>query len=777
MAPTTRSRTTRSKENLDKDVSESPETPSSEKSSSDNSSSEEEEDEEDEEEPFDEVKETKNIRLTIKKINDKEPVKDESISESLYRLEAFLAPIFFTLLSFFTRMYKIGINNRVVWDEAHFGKFGSYYLNHSFYHDVHPPLGKMLVGFSGYLAGYNGSWEFPSGEVYPDYLDYVKMRIFNSTFSALCVPLAYFTLKELGFNRKTVWLFTLMNVFELSYVTLAKFILLDSMLLFFTVSSFFCFSRFHNENIKPNNEFSRKWWKWILLTGINLGCVCSVKMVGLFITSVVGIYTVVELWNMLADPNLSYKRYLQHWLARIIALILVPASVFLISFKVHFELLSGSGTGDANMSSLFQANLLDSNVGGGPRDVLIGSSSVTLKNQGLGGGLLHSHVQTFPEGSKQQQITTYSHKDSNNDWKFMFGRSDSRGDLMDDYAYVVDGMTVRLQHAMTLRNLHTHEIPAPVTKSGFEVSGYGNDTIGDDKDDWILEIVDQPGSEDKLRLHPLTSSFRLRSKVLGCYLATSGGQLPQWGFRQGEIICAKNPFRRDKRTWWNIENHENILLPSPPEDFKLPKTNFLKDFIQLNLAMMATNNALVPDPEKHDQLASSAWEWPTLHVGIRLCGWGDDVSKYYLVGSPATTWTSSVTIVVFLVIVAVNLIKFQRQITVFSTDKSENLFIMGGVYPFLGWFIHFIPFVIMSRVTYVHHYLPALYFAMIVYCYVFELGVTKLKNKLIVNGLYLAMYAIVIGTFIYLSPLTFGMPGPNSDFKYLNLLSSWRVTD
>ena len=114
-------------------------------------------------------------------------------AESLKQVESILAPIVFTALSFFVRFYRISVNDHVVWDEAHFGKFGSYYLRHEFYHDVHPPLGKMLVGLSGYLAGYNGSWDFPSGEKYPDYIDYTKMRLFNATFSALCVPLAYFT--------------------------------------------------------------------------------------------------------------------------------------------------------------------------------------------------------------------------------------------------------------------------------------------------------------------------------------------------------------------------------------------------------------------------------------------------------------------------------------------------------------------------------------------------------------------------------------------------------
>ena len=43
--------------------------------------------------------------------------------------------------------------------------------------------------------------------------------------------------------------------------------------------------------------------------------------------------------------------------------------------------------------------------------------------------------------------------------------------------------------------------------------------------------------------------------------------------------------------------------------------------------MMTSNNALVPDPDKQDDLASQFWQWPFLHVGLRMCGW-DDSSKF-----------------------------------------------------------------------------------------------------------------------------------------------------
>lgn len=717
------------------------------------------------------------------------PTKYEETQEfvnSLKKLESWLAPLLFTVLAFAVRLYRISANDAVVWDEAHFGKFGSYYLRHEFYHDVHPPLGKMLVGLSGYLAGYNGSWDFPSGEKYPDYIDYTKMRIFQVVFSGLCTPFAYFTMKEIGYSIASTWLFTLMVTLELCYVTLGKFILLDSMLLFFTVLTIFCFSRFNNFN-NSENEFSRKWWKWLLLTGVAIGCTCSVKMVGLFVTTLIGIYTVVDLWNKLSDKSISWKKYASHWLARILGLIIIPISIFLLSFKIHFDLLYKSGTGDANMSSLFQANLVGSNVGVGARDVTMGHSVVTLKNQGLSGGLLHSHVQTFPEGSKQQQVTTYSHKDSNNNWVFQRARGLEIFDTDNDNSteYIIDGLHVRLVHPLTGRNLHTHEISAPITKGEWEVAGYGNLTLGDAKDNWVVEIMEQlADEEDKIKIHPLSTSFRLKSEVLGCYLGVTGNLLPQWGFRQGEVVCMKNPFKKDKRTWWNIENNDNAILPPPPDNFKLPKTKFIKDFIQLNLAMMATNNALVPDEEKQDDLASSFWEWPTLHVGIRMCSWANDKVKYFMISSPATTWPSTVGVFLFAFITLYYLIRWQRQIVDFpsSNPSKLQLFLMGGIYPMLGWGLHYMPFVIMGRVTYVHHYVPALYFAMLVFCYEVELFTLPLNKpnsstlqKIAYVAIYLFWYALVAGCFWRWRHIAFGMDGPKEDWAYLDLLPSWRI--
>jgi hypothetical protein len=87
--------------------------------------------------------------------------------------------------------------------QAHFGKFGSHYINRDFYFDVHPPLGKMLVGLAGLLSGYGGGFEFKSGVEYPEDVPYTAMRVFLASFGVMLVPIAWWTAGELGWSRWT----------------------------------------------------------------------------------------------------------------------------------------------------------------------------------------------------------------------------------------------------------------------------------------------------------------------------------------------------------------------------------------------------------------------------------------------------------------------------------------------------------------------------------------------------------------------------------------------
>jgi dolichyl-phosphate-mannose--protein O-mannosyl transferase len=90
------------------------------------------------------------------------------------------------------------------------GKFGSHYIKGEFYFDVHPPLGKMLVGLAGLLSGYDGNFDFKSGQNYPDTLHYTPWRIMMATYGVMMVPVAWYTCMGLGWKGRSAHLVTIM---------------------------------------------------------------------------------------------------------------------------------------------------------------------------------------------------------------------------------------------------------------------------------------------------------------------------------------------------------------------------------------------------------------------------------------------------------------------------------------------------------------------------------------------------------------------------------------
>ncbi|KAG0741096.1 hypothetical protein G6F23_007822 [Rhizopus arrhizus] len=583
----------------------------------------------------------------------------------------------------------------------------------------------------------------------------------------MMVPISYLTAVQFNMSLKASLLTSTMVLLDNAFLTISRFILLDSMLLFFTCTSLYTLSVFHNQR---QNSFSSKWWTWLGLTGVSLGCVLSVKWVGLFAVALVGIYTIEDLWNMWGDVRMTKKMYVSHWLARMTCLILVPFSIYVFSFMLHFKLLYKSGPGDGQMSSLFQANLEGNSMTSNPLEVAYGSD-VTIRNVGYGGGLLHSHVHTYPEGSEQQQVTCYHHKDENNHWTIRPPRQDTFDplDSPDLIRFLKDGDLVRLVHIPTGRNLHSHMIHAPISP-GWEVSGYGNETIGDVQDNWKVEVVHDMIHKNKDRVHSLTTRFRLRHQTLGCLLTADNTVLPDWGFKQAEVFCDPRE-TGDSYAMWNVEQHWNDQLPpAPPNAYRSP---FWRNFIDLNVAMWTANNALIPDVDKVDLLASSPLEWPMVTVGLRMCGWGDKEIKYYLLGNPIVWWLSISAILLFCLTTGIYMVRMQRSI-VDMTQIQWNHFLYVGRTLFLGWFLHYIPFFIMGRVTYLHHYFPALYFSILMVPFLID-HFTQQKSQRVQWAVFAPIYAAVIITFIHFAPISFGLEGPITNYTHLEWRKSWGI--
>jgi hypothetical protein len=56
------------------------------------------------------------------------------------------------------------------------------------------------------------------------------------------------------------------------------------------------------------SPFSDDWWLWLVFTGWSIGCVLSVKWVGLFATAFVGLYVIEDLWEKFGDLSMPVVR-------------------------------------------------------------------------------------------------------------------------------------------------------------------------------------------------------------------------------------------------------------------------------------------------------------------------------------------------------------------------------------------------------------------------------------------------------------------------------------
>jgi len=162
---------------------------------------------------------------------------------------------------------------------------------------------------------------------------------------------------------------------------------------------------------------------------------------------------------------------------------------------------------------------------------------------GWGGSLLHSHVQTFPVGSIQQQGLCYR--------PFFLGGTNQPMILTLKFVFETRRCYPAQSLATFTRNLHSHNVMAPVTMK-FPVMGMIQ------SDHWQVEVVDDVKQGEKVdHIHSLTTRLRFRHQVLGCYLRAANVNLPQWGFKQVEVTCDKDNNPQDTHTYWNVENHWN----------------------------------------------------------------------------------------------------------------------------------------------------------------------------------------------------------------------------
>ncbi|XP_023483941.2 protein O-mannosyl-transferase 2 isoform X2 [Equus przewalskii] len=649
-----------------------------------------------------------------------------------------------TLLSFATRFHRLDEPPHICWDETHFGKMGSYYINRTFFFDVHPPLGK-----------------------------------FCASLGSLLVPFAYLTVLELSKSLPAALLTAALLTFDTGCLTLSQYILLDPILMFFIMAAMLSMVKYNSCADRP---FSAPWWFWLSLTGINLAGALGVKFVGLFIIVQVGWNTISDLWHLFGDLSLSLVTVGKHLTARILCLIVLPLALYTATYAVHFMVLNKSGPGDGFFSSAFQARLSGNNLHNAsiPEHLAYGSV-ITVKNLRMAIGYLHSHRHLYPEGvgARQQQVTTYLHKDYNNLW--IIKKHNTNSDPLDPsfpVEFVRHGDIIRLEHKETSRNLHSHYHEAPLTRKHYQVTGYGINGTGDSNDFWRIEVVNRKFGN---RIKVLRSRIRFIHLVTGCVLGSSGKVLPKWGWEQLEVTCT--PYLKETlNSIWNVEDHINPKLPNISLDVLQP--SFPEILLESHMVMIRGNNGLKP---KDNEFTSKPWHWPINYQGLRFSGINDTDFRVYLLGNPVVWWLNLLSIALYLLSGSIIAVAMQRGARLPpEVEGLSQVLLRGGGQLLLGWTLHYFPFFLMGRILYFHHYFPAMLFSSmltgVLWDTLLRLCAWSLASSSLARGIHaVGIVSLLLGaaySFYLFHPLAYGMVGPlaqdpRSPMAGLRWLESW----
>ncbi|XP_050696089.1 protein O-mannosyl-transferase 2-like [Eriocheir sinensis] len=633
-----------------------------------------------------------------------------------------------------TRLHYITEPYNVVWDEAHFGKMVSWYINRTFYLDVHPPGGKLLLTLFGYLGGYNGTHSFASPTVpYEGYQGILAMRVGCAVLGAGMVPLGFHSVWCLTGSLTSATLAAALITFDIGSITLSKFILLDPPLMFFILASFHGLCLLHQLSHRP---FSCAWWGRLAYTGLALGCVVSVKFVGVFVVSVVGLYTCLDLWDTLGDLRTPLVVVAQHFLARVLCLILLPASVYLALFAAHDALLlkavSPHAAEEAHLSPAFQMNLLNNalNNVSQPKELAYGSL-VTLRTNTLAGVYLHSHNLTYPgeAGAKGwQQVTGFRAKDHNNYFRILFPEDDPEqkdGFYSGAPEYVAHGDWVRLYHPVTGAALSCSKNRSFVTKKHSLVYTKPVNLTNVQQEETPLGMLTPPkgtssasitpwqmwqvvveGGGKGQTVHTLSSSVKFLCVANKCALTWSRAKLPiKWGGGQAEITCSTN--LQEPYTNWIVEQHYNPYLPNAT--YEHLRAGFASRVVETHRVMTWINSRL--KPEGSDRFNSHRpWMWPAC---LKSQVWYDVSFRIVLLGNPIIFWINLVTLLAAPAMLLHHYFTTKRrrrpQPPHLAERKSRQVFALRWL--LIAYLFHYLPFYTMDRILYYHHYFPALQFS------------------------------------------------------------------
>ena len=182
--------------------------------------------------------------------------------------------------------------------------------------------------------------------------------------------------------------------------------------------------------------------------------------------------------------------------------------------------------------------------------------------------------------------------------------------------------------------------------------------------------------------------------------------------------------------------------------------------------MLETNNGFKPAENEFNSLP---WMWPIAYRGQVFSGADHRV---YLLGNPVIWWGILVVYGIYVLYYFATEVRKKRQFAIDPemAKKSEQVVKTCGWF-LTGWCLHYLPFFIMGRVLYYHHYFPSFMISSmlsgILLEHLLSLGTSMIADAESGKRAYYAgvgvLLAASVGSFFAFRALTYGAAGPHAD--------------
>ncbi len=268
-------------------------------------------------------------------LHKQERTPDRPAKASRRRLNLPMELVVLTFLAAVTRLTAITHPRAIVFDEVYFREYALRYLDGSYFFDLHPPLGKLLLAGWAKLFGVSATVQSTDPAV--------VLRLLPALAGTALVAVFYLLLRELTASRKVATLGAALLLLDNALLVESRLILTDSMLLLFGIAAITCY-------LASRRRTGRAHWILLTSSAVLAGMAVSIKWTGLAALGLIGLVWFAQTLR----HRVSWRRALP----QAAVLVGVPALLYFSLFAIHFQLLPNSGPGDAFMSQRFQSTLV-----------------------------------------------------------------------------------------------------------------------------------------------------------------------------------------------------------------------------------------------------------------------------------------------------------------------------------------------------------------------------------------------------------------------------------